>query len=78
MAKKHATIKENGFIFFSKKHGLIHVQNSVPRYGVLLQALLNDDFDEEKFLKLLTESICADIEEMSKGEVTFIFYQRRD
>lgn len=71
MAKKHATIKENGFIFFSKKHGLIHVQNSVPRYGVLLQALLNDDFDEEKFLKLLTESICADIEEMSKGEVTF-------
>ena len=71
MAKKHATIKENGFIFFSTKHGLIYVQNSVPRYGLFLQALLNDSFDEEKFLKLLTEAVSADIEEMSKGEVTF-------
>ena len=68
--KKHAMIKENGFVLYTSKLGLIHVQNSVPKYGRLLQALLDDSFSESDFLKLLTETVTCDITELSGGEVT--------
>lgn len=68
--KKHAMIKENGFILYTSKLGLIHVQNSVPGYGRLLQALLDDNFSEAEFLKLITETVTCDITELSGGEVT--------
>ena len=70
MATKHATINENGFVLFTSKLGLLHVQNSVPRYGTLLQALLDDNFTEEAFIKLLSEVVTCDLEELSGGEVT--------
>ena len=67
--KKHAVIKENGFILYTSKLGLLHVQNSVPGYGRLLQALLDDNFSEAEFLKLITETVTCDITELSGGEV---------
>jgi hypothetical protein len=63
-------IKENGFVLYTSKLGLIHVQNSVPGYGRLLQALLDDNFSEAAFLKMLTETLTCDITELSGGEVT--------
>ena len=72
MSKKHAIIKEDGFIYYSKSKGMISIKRTVSRYPELLSALLSDDFDEASFLKLITKLATSDIETASDGKMSVV------
>lgn len=69
MSKKHAIIKEDGFIYFSPTRGMVAVKNTVGRYAELLQNLLSDEFNDADFLKKITNACSPTLEEASGGKV---------
>lgn len=69
MSKKHAIIKDDGFIYFSPTRGMVAVKNTVGRYAELLQSLLSDEFNAADFLKQITYACSPKLEEVSGGKV---------